>query len=145
MVTDPDLQRLEEFVRREIAALKDHLGELSIERQRALEAALAASDRAREAALTSAEKAVLRAQADIEKRFDSVNEFRRTLSDQAAAFATRNEVAQRFAALEKDMRVMEKQLDNAAGATSGRGGSWTYLIQGVSLVGTLIAIYFATR
>jgi hypothetical protein len=139
------MERLEGRICSQIAALSEHLKALAVERQRALDAALAAADRARESALLSAEKAVLRAQADIEKRFDSVNEFRQTLSDQAATFATRIEVDQRYATIEKDLRIMSSRIDKAEGASTGRGGSWVYLVQVVSLIGALVAIYLSTR
>lgn len=51
-------------------------------------------------ALTSADKAVLKAETAAEKRFESVNEFRATLSDQQSQLATKTEVNLRFKALE---------------------------------------------
>jgi hypothetical protein len=48
------------------------------------------------AALESAEKAVVKAEQSAEKRFDSVNEFRQQLNDQAATFMTRAEVSARL-------------------------------------------------
>ena len=42
-------------------------------------------------ALIAAEKAVTKAEVATERRFESVNEFRQTLSDQAAKFVTRTE------------------------------------------------------
>lgn len=64
-------------------------------RQTALESATAAV----RAALHSAETAVNKAEQAAEKRFDGVNEFRRTLTDQAASFPTRKEVDARTEAL----------------------------------------------
>lgn len=51
-------------------------------------------------ALASADKAVLKAEVAAEKRFESVNEFRATLSDQQSQLATKTEVNLRFKALE---------------------------------------------
>lgn len=45
-------------------------------------------------ALSSAEKAVTKAETATEKRFDSVNEFRQQLNDQAASFMPRTEAMQ---------------------------------------------------
>ena len=42
-------------------------------------------------ALLAAEKAVTKAEVATERRFEGVNEFRQTLSDQAAKFITRTE------------------------------------------------------
>ena len=52
-----------------------------------------------DAALAAAEKAVTKAEIATEKRFDSVNEFRKTLSDQASGFLQRGE----FSALHKSL------------------------------------------
>ena len=48
------------------------------------------AEKAVAAALASAEKAVDKAEGASEKRFDSVNEFRKTLSDQTGSFITRD-------------------------------------------------------
>lgn len=42
------------------------------------------------AALASSEKAIMKAETAADKRFDSVNEFRATLTDQASRFVTRD-------------------------------------------------------
>jgi len=51
------------------------------------------------AALAAADRAVAKAEAANEKRFEGVNEFRKTLSDQAATFPTRSEVEARMVEL----------------------------------------------
>jgi hypothetical protein len=56
--------------------------------KQAVDAALIAADKAVQAALKSAETAVNKADVAAEKRFDSVNEFRQTLSDQTKSFVT---------------------------------------------------------
>jgi hypothetical protein len=58
--------------------------------QLAMTTALAAAERAVQTALVSAEKAVIKAEAAADKRFEAVNEFRQTLSDQANSFASRD-------------------------------------------------------
>jgi hypothetical protein len=45
------------------------------------------------ATFAGAEKAIVKAEAATEKRFEGVNEFRAQLSDQAARFVTRDELA----------------------------------------------------
>jgi|ERR1051326_2162380 hypothetical protein len=59
---------------------------------RFMTAALTAQDEKVQLALTSAEKAITKAETATEKRFEAVNEFRQTLSDQAATFATKEKV-----------------------------------------------------
>jgi len=73
--------------------LKDHkvlLDERYKTQSESLSTAFLAADKAVQAALTSAEKAVAKAEGSADKRFDGVNEFRRTLSDQAKEFAERS-------------------------------------------------------
>ncbi len=50
-----------------------------------------AQEKAVAAALAAAKEAVVKAETAAEKRFDSVNEFRNTLKDQAGTFITRGE------------------------------------------------------
>lgn len=69
--------------------------------------ALDASEKAINKADIATEKAILKAEQATEKRFDSVNEFRAALSDQAQQFIRRSEVEQRF------ISVVEK-IDAAA-------------------------------
>jgi hypothetical protein len=61
------------------------------ERDRRYEDRFKATDDKTSLALTASEKAVTKAETATEKRFDSVNEFRKTLSDQAAEFLPRRE------------------------------------------------------
>jgi hypothetical protein len=63
-----------------VETLKEHYDRVFAQQEKAVEAALAA-----------AEKAVSKAEDAAEKRFESVNEFRQTLSDQTATFLTRKE------------------------------------------------------
>lgn len=70
-------------------------------------------------ALASADKAVSKAEMATERRFDSVNEFRQTLSDQAAQFVTRREFeALRMAGTER-MDELKEWVDRTSGERSG--------------------------
>lgn len=59
--------------------------------QEAVATAMVAQEKAVLAAMAAAEKAVTKAEIASEKRFESVNEFRKALSDQTAGFITRIE------------------------------------------------------
>jgi vacuolar-type H+-ATPase subunit H len=72
--------------------------------------------RAIEAALSAAEKAVTKAEVATEKRFDSVNEFRKTLSDQAANFLQRGEYYAQHKALEEKVGAIGKMQNMMIGA-----------------------------
>lgn len=88
-----------EHVNSELSALRDVIDERDRryeERydasQTAIQAALVSQEKQVNAALLAADRAVSKAELASEKRFEAVNEFRQTLSDQASNFATRNEV-----------------------------------------------------
>jgi len=59
--------------------------------QEAVATAMVAQEKAVLAAMAAAEKAVTKAEVASEKRFESVNEFRKALSDQTSTFITRME------------------------------------------------------
>ena len=66
------------------------------ERDRRYEDRFTAMDEKTGLALTSSKEAVTKAEIATEKRFDSVNEFRNTLKDQAATLLSRSEAEARF-------------------------------------------------
>ena len=78
-----------------VAAARDR----SVATQRESDQRFAAAERAVEIAMSAADRAVAKAEAAAERRFDAVNEFRKTLSDQTQTFATRDEVTIRTDAL----------------------------------------------
>jgi hypothetical protein len=67
-------------------------------------------------ALAAAETAVNKAETAAEKRFDSVNEFRKTLSDQTASFVTKD----RFQGLDEKVNDLASRLDRGEGASGGQ-------------------------
>lgn len=92
------------------------------------------ADKAIQAALASAEKAVTKAETAAEKRFESVNEFRKSLADQSATFIPRIEydaaheaLNQRVTANVERMNALElrltSRLDLGQGATLGSAAS----------------------
>jgi hypothetical protein len=81
---------------------------------KALDAALAAQKEAVTTALAAAERATVKSDVSTEKRFESVNEFRRTLSDQTHSFMPRSEAETRLIAMvEKidDLRAYQFRAD----------------------------------
>jgi hypothetical protein len=71
-------------------------------------------------ALSGADKAVSKAEAATEKRFDAVNEFRQTLADQAASLMPRAESISKFDNLEKDLNDLKSRIDRGEGTLGGR-------------------------
>ncbi len=106
---------------------------------------ISAQDRANRIALDAAEKAVLKAETASEKRFEAVNEFRQTLSDQAANFITRKEVEALLGAVNATLG----RLETSGATTAGRGQGANYLWQtAVAVIGLLVLLggfYIALR
>lgn len=76
-----------------------------------------AQEKALAAGFAAAEKAVTKAESSAEKRFDSVNEFRGTLSDQVATFVPRREIEQMFKSIADTIEQMLKGVaEKSAGA-----------------------------
>ncbi len=89
------------------------------------------------AALASADKALAKAEAASEKRFESQNEFRQTLTDQAATFMPRVECEQR-------LKVIEERLAEMVGMNMQRGEGkrdfWVMIGSVIALLGALGAL-----
>ena len=75
-----------------IDSLKEHLEAMREAQHRELSNAIFSVEKTAKAALDSSKEAVLKAENATEKRFEGVNEFRATLTDQAARFVTRKEM-----------------------------------------------------
>ncbi len=115
-----------------------------------------AQEKAVMAALAAAEKAVIKAETAAERRFESVNEFRGQLTDQAATFMPRLEAEQRIGQLAEKVEGLIKanaatftsmgtRLDLAQGRSSGLAAGWGFLVAGIgALVGlALLALAIA--
>jgi hypothetical protein len=80
------------------------------ERDRRYEDRFTAMDEKTSLALTASEKAVSKAETATEKRFDSVNEFRGQLKDQANSLLPREEANSRFGAMQDRVEEMMKEI-----------------------------------
>jgi hypothetical protein len=87
-------------------------------------------------ALTASEKAVAKAEIATEKRFDSVNEFRGQLKDQAATLVPRAEADSRFKGLEEKIESLK-----SSGVTSSRWTIDKLLMLGLAAVGWIILLF----
>lgn len=142
-----DLAASKEYLEAQIAGLKA-----------TLEAQIVSQKEAIQAALVSADKAVMKAEASSEKRFESVNEFRATLSDQQRDLATKTECDLRFKAVEDRLsesirtrlaqveavnnRVNEIVLEvrEYKGRGTGLNAGWGYLVGAIGAAGALVAL-----
>lgn len=99
----------------------------------AMSTALTAQQLAVAAAMSSAKEAVAKAEMANEVRFASVNEFRSSLSDQAATFITRVEHDSLIGRIDR----VEGRIDNADGHGKGVNAAWAV---GVAAIAGLIGI-----
>jgi hypothetical protein len=113
--------------------------------QTALKDALTAQDKAVSAALNAAEKAVAKAEVASEKRFDSVNEFRGQLSDQAATFMPRAEAEAQYRSMTDKIDDLKSYRAATAGIAAGRSQWWGWLVAAVGLFATVIGIATVLR
>jgi hypothetical protein len=109
--------------------------------EKAVNAALQAADKAVGAALQAAKEAVNKAEAANEKHFDSVNEFRKTLSDQASGFETKDAAGARFQTTDKEISEVKASIQRMEGAGSGQSSLWAALIAAVVAVCAIITVF----
>lgn len=100
-------------------------------------------DKAVQAALLAAKEAVLKAEAASDKRFESVNEFRKTLSDQTSSFLTRPEYDANHKALEDKIELLTDRFNKNEGRGTGLQAGWGYLAGIIGLAATVIGIILA--
>ena len=127
----------------------DAFKELMAERDRRYMQRAESQDKAVASALETSEKAIVKAEAATEKRFDSVNEFRGTLSDQANRLMPRAEYDVQHRALEQKVELNEgrigdiqKDISRILARGSGIKEAWGFLTIGAGLVIAALAIYF---
>lgn len=116
-----------------------------------LETAQITSEKAVAFALSATERAITKSEISSEKRFDSVNEFRKTLSDQTSTFVPRGEIESTFKNLQDKIISMDKTYgdriadlkqykDTASGQGEGKQQIWGYIIGATGVVSSLIAM-----
>lgn len=122
-----------------------------VAQKEALTVALTAAEKAVNAALAAADRAVLKAEAATERRFESVNEFRATLSDQQRNFMPRKEVDVLIeamsekvelnrAAIQKQGEMMSAMLALKEGRHTGLASGWGLAVGIVGFVMLLLAL-----
>ena len=87
--------------------------------------------------------ALQKAEHTLNKRFDNVNEFRQTLSDQAGTFITRNEVNSRNKSSDDKIDNIEARMNRLEGRSGGLNSGWAYLVGAIGLAAAIIGIVLA--
>jgi hypothetical protein len=98
-----------------------------------------------DAALAAQKEAVHVANTAAEKRFESVNEFRQQLADQAATFMPRAEAEQRNAALAEKIDLLRSAANQWQGRSAGLNAGWVYLLGVIAAIGTVVSLIVAFR
>jgi len=115
--------------------------------------------------LDAADRAVMKAEAAADKRFESVNEFREQLREQAATLMPRAEAEARIASIDRALDehvaratlqfanieqrftsrvdVLAGRVDVAAGHTTGIAAGWGYLVGIVGIAASIVAVVLA--
>jgi septation ring formation regulator EzrA len=93
--------------------------------------------------LEQMDKAVCKAEAATEKRFESVNEFRLQLGDQARTFMPRQEYEQAHKNVVDKIEELKTRFDKVENMKQGGNVVWAYVLSAISLIAAIIAI--ATR
>lgn len=100
------------------------------------------TDKSLSAALAAAKEAVSKAELATEKRFESVNEFRGTLSDQTARLMPRTEVDGKIASITEKLADIGARLDRDEGKSAGVSSNMATVIAIIAVIGTLFSIGF---
>lgn len=108
--------------------------------QRMLELSITAQKEAGNIALTAQKESVIKAESAAEKRFESVNEFRNTLSDQQRTLIPREEVSVIAKGLTDKLTSLEKALDALIEERKGIQGGWGYAAGVAGFVFILVSL-----
>lgn len=135
-------------------AQDDRLDERYDTQMKALEAAFVAAEKAVNAALETTEKAILKAETATDKRFDSVNEFRGQLADQANMFMPRSESTTRWQAVSEKLDAytvttnerfskIELRLESTVSTQKGGESQSERMLAGVALLVSMLSVAIA--
>lgn len=119
--------------------LKEFLERIIDERDNQYNRRFSDAEKAVNAALTAAKEAVIKAELAAEKRFESVNEFRSTLSDQQRTLMPRSEAELLIKTLTDKIDTNTANLTMVAGQKSGAQNLFGYI---VGAAGIALALVF---
>jgi hypothetical protein len=109
-----------------------------IAQQTAMQTALTAQKLNVDKALDAADRAVTKAEVAAEKRFESVNEFRASLSDQQRTLMPRAEAELLIKTLSDRIEANTQALTTIRGQKSGMQGLWGYFVGAAGIVLALV-------
>lgn len=121
-------------------ALRQHYDSLRDLDMREYDKLREADQRALKAALQAVKEDNEKKAVAMEKRFDSVNEFRQTLSDQTSTFLPRPEYVANHKALEDKIQALTDRMNLKDGATKGSELTIGKIYAAIGGVGAILAI-----
>ena len=123
-----------------IETLKEHYDTLLTERAKRAEERHAAAQLSIQAALAAADKAVLKSEEAVEKRFESVNEFRGALDDKSRLNMPRQEVELALAGLRERIDRLEHASTGIRSEHIGTKAGYVWAVGVVGLLATIVSI-----
>jgi hypothetical protein len=123
-------------------SLREYVDERFGAQEKAVGAALAAAEKAVAAALAAADRAVAKAEAASERRFDSVNEFRAALDDNARRLLPRAEAEARLKGMEEKLDLLTARVNAREERGRGAGEMWGFIVGGVGVLIAIISVVF---
>ncbi len=136
MTTDESVAGLKELLLTKIQAVADQLEERDtlytdrdLSRQKAIEAAFAAS-----------EKATSKSDQNAEKWRENANEWRSAMQDREIRFASRVEVDNELKNLRTELASVKEQQDTGKGKGEGLSTSWGIVLGSAAILATLMAV-----
>ena len=97
-------------------------------------------ERAVTMAMAAAKEAVLKAENAADRRFEGVNEFRNTLSDQQRNLMPRSEVEVVVRGVHEKLGALEKQMDRFEAERRGLKGGWGLAVGVVGFVFLILSL-----
>lgn len=97
-------------------------------------------DRLYDERFESQTEALTRTGTAIDRRFESVNEFRGQLSDQARTFMTRDEATQRIDSLAEKIDILSRIAERRSGQSTGLSAGWGYLVSLVTVSVLVVSV-----
>jgi hypothetical protein len=122
-------------------AQSDALSAAFLSQQTAMQTAFTVAEKAVQAALAAADRAVSKAELAADKRFESVNEFRKTLDDQQRTLMPRAESDRALSALADKWTSLKEQTDGLVAERVGIKGGWGYAVGLVGFIALLYAFF----
>jgi hypothetical protein len=105
-----------------------------------------AQEKAVNAALAAADRAVAKAESSAERRFESVNEFRSTLADSARLLMPRSETEQSLKSLSDKIDSLTARYNARDDERRGSGQNWVLIAAVVAVLANIASvIYYMSR